>query len=134
MKKIISLFLLFVISIQSGYAVGVSVWFFMNREKIAEKYCVNKNRPALKCNGKCYLSKKMKEAAAEDNAIPIPEGIHFIKSVNCIITDISLPQTHSADLVSEPNRKGEFVNHYEYQLISEIFHPPGHSASRSFLF
>ena len=133
MKKIISLFLLFVVSIQSGYAVGVSVWFFMNRDKIAEKYCVNKNRPALKCNGKCYLSKKMKEAAAEDNAVPIPEGIHFVKSVNCILTEFSSLQTLSIDLLSEPNLESEFTNHYDYQLIAEIFHPPGHSADRSFL-
>lgn len=125
MKKYISLFLLFVISIQSGYAVGVSVWFFMNREKIAEKYCVNKSRPSLQCNGKCYLSKKMKEAAAEDNSVPVPEGIHFVKSGTCIIHE-SFFQTEvfNEDIVAPPST-GELNNQYEFKLWSEIFHPPG---------
>lgn len=105
--------------------MGVSVWFFMNRGKIAEKYCVNKSRPSLKCNGKCYLSKKMKEAAAEDNTVPVPEGIHFVKSGSCIIHDSLLHTMIVDQSIAERPVSSGIINHYEFHLWSEIFHPPG---------
>lgn len=37
-------------------------WFYANRNQIAKEHCINKFRPSFKCNGKCYLAKKMKEA------------------------------------------------------------------------
>jgi len=44
----------------------------MNYEYIATKLCENKDKPALKCNGKCHL---MKELAKEsDTGKPISEG------------------------------------------------------------
>lgn len=125
MNKAISILLLFVISIQTGYAIGVSVWFFMNREKIAEKYCVNKNRPTLNCNGKCYLSKKMKEAAAEDNAVPIPDGIHFVKAVTGLLNEVSFSTQIISEADSVTSKMASYNNHYELLLVSEIFHPPG---------
>lgn len=36
--------------------------FELNRKYIAAELCVNKNRPELNCNGKCYLMKKLKQA------------------------------------------------------------------------
>lgn len=34
-------------------------YFELNLNKIVEKYCVNKDKPKLKCNGKCHLSKRL---------------------------------------------------------------------------
>jgi hypothetical protein len=39
--------------------------YSINRDYIAKNLCENKSRPALRCNGKCQLMKKM---AAEENA------------------------------------------------------------------
>lgn len=33
---------------------------------ITQKLCVNKNKPQLHCNGKCYLSKQLKKAAENE--------------------------------------------------------------------
>lgn len=33
----------------------------MNRSYIAARLCVNKDKPKLHCNGKCYLAKKLKQ-------------------------------------------------------------------------
>ena len=37
-------------------------WFYANQSQITKEHCINKFRPSMKCNGKCYLAKKMKEA------------------------------------------------------------------------
>lgn len=37
-----------------------------NRDYITKNFCVNKNRPQLHCNGKCYLAKKLKATQERD--------------------------------------------------------------------
>jgi hypothetical protein len=37
----------------------------MNRNYIAAELCVNKAKPAMHCNGKCYLAKKIKDEEAQ---------------------------------------------------------------------
>ena len=41
------------------YFAGYVGYFELNKEYIIKKYCVNKAKPKLKCNGKCHLSKKL---------------------------------------------------------------------------
>jgi hypothetical protein len=40
----------------------VLIHFEMNQKKIAEQQCVNKDKPWMHCNGRCYLMKKLKQA------------------------------------------------------------------------
>ncbi|MBD3750649.1 MAG: hypothetical protein IE931_14270 [Sphingobacteriales bacterium] len=34
----------------------------MNKDYIAQNLCINKDKPWLRCNGKCFLMKKIAEA------------------------------------------------------------------------
>ncbi len=40
--------------------------FELNQKYIAENLCVNKLRPNLHCNGRCYFMKKIKQAEEDD--------------------------------------------------------------------
>ncbi|NCD69925.1 hypothetical protein [Mucilaginibacter agri] len=42
--------------------------FDLNQKYIAEKFCVNKARPWMHCNGRCYLMKKLKQSADKEKA------------------------------------------------------------------
>ncbi|SDY89062.1 hypothetical protein SAMN04488069_11739 [Hymenobacter psychrophilus] len=42
----------------------------LNQARITARYCVNKARPQLKCNGKCHLAKQLRSAADEDEKVP----------------------------------------------------------------
>ncbi len=50
----------------------------MNQEEITEKYCINKDKPMMNCNGKCYLSKQLEnlelkeEQERKNNPSPEP--------------------------------------------------------------
>ena len=35
--------------------------FKVNQKEIIQKYCINKDRPKLKCDGNCYLAKQLKK-------------------------------------------------------------------------
>jgi hypothetical protein len=47
--------------------------FYLNQETITAKFCVNKNKPQLHCNGKCFLAKKIKEQEQKEAADAIME-------------------------------------------------------------
>ncbi|MEY3053220.1 MAG: hypothetical protein RLY31_3005 [Bacteroidota bacterium] len=37
----------------------VHAQFFLNRDFIASNFCINKDKPAKKCHGKCFLRKQL---------------------------------------------------------------------------
>ncbi|MBO0934432.1 hypothetical protein [Fibrella aquatilis] len=41
--------------------------FQLNRDYIAKTLCENRSRPALRCNGKCYLAKRLKARQAHED-------------------------------------------------------------------
>jgi len=41
--------------------------YYSNKEYIASVLCENRDKPALACNGKCYLEKQLKKANTQDN-------------------------------------------------------------------
>jgi len=39
----------------------------VNKESITQKYCENKDKPKMKCHGKCHLNKQIKEQDKQSN-------------------------------------------------------------------
>lgn len=42
--------------------------YFVNINYIVKNLCINKENPAMHCNGKCYLAKKLKEQEKQEQA------------------------------------------------------------------
>lgn len=42
--------------------------FELNQKYIATELCVNRDKPQLHCNGKCYLMRKLKQAEQKEKA------------------------------------------------------------------
>lgn len=40
--------------------VGTIVHYQWNKKEITAKFCINKNKPKVHCNGKCHLKKQLK--------------------------------------------------------------------------
>lgn len=83
------------------------------------KNCVNKARPAMHCNGKCQLMKKMKQEENGDRQSPVPKnGFDEVLSSKTFFTSVaSLP--------------GSMLKHYPFYLspltakrCKEYFQPP----------
>jgi hypothetical protein len=64
-KRCISLFLLLALMGSNLSNLLVYAGFEVNQKFIAKKLCVNRERPAMHCNGRCYLVRKLK--AADEN-------------------------------------------------------------------
>lgn len=50
---------------QSFNRMGWMAYYYLNQDYIAAQLCENRDRPELKCNGQCFLMKKLK--AEEEN-------------------------------------------------------------------
>ena len=62
LKKALSILLAVLIISQMMVNVGIGVYYHLNKEYITNQLCINKNNPALHCNGHCYLAKQLKKA------------------------------------------------------------------------
>jgi hypothetical protein len=102
----------------------------MNQAELTAKYCVNKVKPMLKCNGKCYLAKQLKIQEEQDkadfdkqtkNQVPkfkkIKEGEVFndIERISYSISKINSSKI-------KPHSKISFD--YTFDEISQCFQPP----------
>ena len=61
MKKLSTILLFFIIFFQSFTPLLIQINYVLNKAYIASVLCENKEKPALKCQGKCYLAKQLKE-------------------------------------------------------------------------
>ena len=108
-------------STQSGYTVLIC--FELNKRYIAENLCENRAKPELKCNGKCFLQKKLKET--EDNEKNNSQKSEQRSLVFFYIEPpaaLSLEACLSSDLVS---KRGAYYNSaYFFKNLSSVFRPP----------
>lgn len=120
-KKGIAFILLLVFTMQTFYASGFTLWFYANRKAIANEHCINKNRPELKCDGKCFLSMKMKEAGHhQDENAPLQvkqmlEGSPYTLFNNSI--DFQVPDTRIVHVCG-------YTSAYQYLHSNSLFRPP----------
>lgn len=72
-KKVISIGLIFLLSVQCFYKLGVLTYYELNRDYIATVLCVNKDNPITMCYGKCFLKRNLDVADAAQKA-PVRQG------------------------------------------------------------
>jgi len=62
--------------------------YIINYDYISKVLCVNKDKPTLKCNGKCHLKKELKSAEKEQKKSPITISLqtekYFFKPIEKI--------------------------------------------------
>jgi hypothetical protein len=64
-KRVFALFLVLLFCGKFIYTSFWLIYFQINQREIIRLSCENKNRPELKCNGKCYLAKQLRKAEFE---------------------------------------------------------------------
>ncbi len=67
MKVFFSYLLLFSLAFRPLYNLGYVAYFELNIDYVIETYCINKEKPKLKCNGKCHLAKQLAFSSEAEN-------------------------------------------------------------------
>ncbi len=92
--------------------------FKLNRETMAQKFCINKNRPKLQCHGSCYLKKIVQEKENTD-----PETVRAYKTVDLVLISDQEFVAKAPKIIK--HRKTFIYKEFQHsEPCLEIFVPP----------
>ncbi|PKV49258.1 hypothetical protein ATE84_1279 [Aquimarina sp. MAR_2010_214] len=109
MKSTVILFVAFLMLIKPLWPIGE---YIMNYDYIVKNLCENKDRPRLKCNGKCYLVKQLAKQSEETNTNPFKKEQSKNKTQEIVFFQLLF----QFDLKKEPENTLE----NNYKTTSEI--------------
>lgn len=124
-NKYIAILLLALISVKSLIVPAIYVDFEMRKDFIIQNLCENRFKPQLKCDGSCYLAKKMNAVAEEKATNETQKHSHHLKKVMEEIYDVK--ENYEMSLFSS---KSKNTSYFSYILNTptgsylSVFHPP----------
>lgn len=116
--------MLFAISYQYMIKLGIIAYYELNKNYIAQNLCENRDKPQMKCCGKCYLRKQLKKAEDENTngSKQLPTKIDKVEVA------AFFPLAPIRITTQEFNVKIIFHDRYRQPSgadpLSSIFHPP----------
>jgi hypothetical protein len=121
-KRITSIGLILLMSLQCCYQLGVITYFHLNRDYIAQVLCINKERPITMCYGQCFLERSLDladDTNTDQDAVPVGKDKVYFPVF--LVSNISHPATSVSEFEADhsPYVVGSSSNH-----ISAPFHPP----------
>jgi hypothetical protein len=79
-KKIVPIILSLAFLLQSSAYLLILAGYEVNKDYIAKNLCVNRAKPAMKCNGKCHMHKLMQAQEKREN-----KGVPGAKNIPQIV-------------------------------------------------
>jgi hypothetical protein len=119
MKKFLSIFLLIAITFNVFSKAIVWANYEINKSEITRKYCENKAKPKMHCDGKCHLKKQLNEEEKKEKNEGSKESKEKIESHFFVQVNFSFPiqaATFKTQYFYSPN--------YSYSHSHSVFFPP----------
>lgn len=117
---IVSLFLAAIMMYNSLHISFMYAYYYLDRVDFIEKLCVNKDKPEMKCNGKCHLKKVVKEETGDDGKVPFKRS-DFKEIILFVVGQTTYSFLRFA---LEKQEQNTYRNLYAYSVISILDHPP----------
>ena len=122
-KRIISIALILLMSLQCFYELGILTYFQLNRDYIAEVLCINKDKPAKMCHGQCFLTKSLDLAIDEpSNESTTPPAIQKAEFPVFIVSEL---QYALHEETTSQVRNARYLATISSKHTPTPFHPPG---------
>ena len=123
MKKILVILLTLLVFIQPLSKVWIFVSFKINQDYIAKNLCENRAKPILKCNGKCQLMKKLKQADKDEEKQTPQTNKEKLEVLYCHDqANFNVSQKFDFEVKKQTFFGYKFQDYSSYQ--STIFRPP----------
>ncbi|WP_419213064.1 hypothetical protein ACNR9Q_02730 [Maribacter sp. X9] len=119
MKKVLPIFFTVLYLVAMVKPIMPIVEFVINKDYIVEFLCINKDKPMLNCDGKCYLAKMIqKEQKDRHQNLPSADLRDYpIGFVQIFDFDFSTVEPSKHVILS-------FQHLTTRQFLPRIFHPP----------
>lgn len=125
LKQVSIILLVAMLSLKAMVAPILVLDYEFRKDFIIKNYCINKNRPEMHCDGKCYLAKRLKAAQEKEES----------KTTNQFLSKLFETECNSIQFTVSVNL---FLNAFEYfsedifiytqkptdNYHSALFHPP----------
>jgi len=118
-KLLFTLFFTTVILYNSLRVPLTYAYYYLDNAGFTELFCVNINKPELKCNGKCHLKKVTKEMPSNDES---PYSLIKYKEIPLFV--ISKCSYKLKGVKKNKQLQIEYINLYSYLESHSIYHPP----------
>jgi hypothetical protein len=122
LKRFISIVLFFCISIGFIIKSLVIINYQVDKTNFIAKFCENKNKPELNCEGKCHLMKQLNETSSNENESGLPESITQYEIPSFIVPHFSFKLELLSTFNSEKHRSHTVLLLNGY--LSSVFKPP----------
>ena len=103
--------------------MGIILDFKINQDYISDVFCINKDLPTKLCNGKCYLTNKLKKAEEQEQN-QIPQGSKERFEVVYYIFEPSPKLLLFTVAIAKRITTSYEDNFLSPLFIDEVFHPP----------
>ncbi len=120
-RSLISSLLLALMLFSQFYNSVVWIKYEFNVEEITELFCVNKEKPALMCNGKCYVKGELIDIDIFPQA-PVPE-VSYLPAIKLFVVQDSI-KVSSAQVQLLTTMFENYVADWESEIPEPPFVPP----------
>ena len=100
---------------------GLVAYYHLNKEYITELFCINKEKPELNCDGKCYLSLQIAEQQQEREEAPFRD---FEKKEMQFFFDEEDLTNNLASTNKENTHSFSYLIIHSQPFYKEDIHPP----------
>ncbi|MFM6934571.1 MAG: hypothetical protein ACKOXP_03945 [Flavobacteriales bacterium] len=124
-----TILLTFILLSKTLYGIFWQVNFRLNQQEIARMECINKNRPELHCNGKCYLAKQLQKAEQQlddkkQASSRSQEQLKWTESDLFACAEIHISPIIHRELDVQTSHLLASINFYDLDVVDPCFHPP----------
>lgn len=98
--------------------------YVINYEYIATQLCENKEKPELKCNGKCHLAKELAKASEEEKPISQNKKNQTSEIEFLYFNQVTDFNFKTILRFSRKEINTFYFNFYKRKHFSSTFHPP----------
>ena len=121
MKKIVLLISIFILARPAIPFLE----YIVNYDYIVKELCENKEKPALKCNGKCHLMKELAKTVEDDKNTSSDKKQNVKQEIEVLFYQDFKSLSCSNSYVFTNNKiNSVYQNLYALTAIQSTFHPP----------
>lgn len=122
-KRIIAISLLVALISSNFSRFFAYAGFEVNQKYIAENLCINKSRPWIHCNGKCYFMKKIKQAEENEKKQAAKDNFNRLE-ISFFQEPFKLQFVTPVILDSNKSSVPRYTFQYSSRYIETLFRPP----------
>jgi hypothetical protein len=126
-KQIALLFLSLALLVKSFIVPFICLDYEIRKEFIIKNYCVNKNKPELHCDGKCFLAKKIQAQTDKEEQSALQNFIYKLLEINTFESQSNFSFDNQTEIKDSSVKNYFFAEQTTLEFSSSIFHPPAYN-------